>query len=155
MPSMVDVWGRVWQWRITRYSESFSSNQTVVGTGSHAHTTWVLANMTGTRTLWSTTCTYTDCVISGQSNNSGAKGGMKIVTPIRVKVALLVCCLHTGVQPSTKLQNRWLVKCEGNNSPKYDGRVWQEQLKYGVVLVSKIKFDMHHKLICNSIGILC
>ena len=26
---------------------------------------------------------------------------------------------------------------------------------YGVVLVSKIKFDMHHKLICNSIGILC
>lgn len=27
-----------------------------------------------------------------------------------------------------------LVKCEGNNSPKYDGKIWEEELKFVVNL---------------------
>ena len=35
-----------------------------------------------------------------------------------------------------------LVKCEGNNSPKYDRRVWQEELK-SVVNVNGQAIDPH------------
>ena len=35
-----------------------------------------------------------------------------------------------------------LVKCEGNNSPKYDGRVWQEDLK-SVISVNGQMIDPH------------
>lgn len=37
-----------------------------------------------------------------------------------------------------------LAKCEGNNSPKYDGKVWKEALKF-VVSVNGVAVDLREK----------
>ena len=33
-------------------------------------------------------------------------------------------------QSMAKALAKVLVKCEGNNSPKYDGKIWKEEIKY-------------------------
>ena len=33
---------------------------------------------------------------------------------------------------NAQLMATLLVKCEGNNSPKYDGKIWEEELKFVV-----------------------
>ena len=37
-----------------------------------------------------------------------------------------------------------LVKCEGNNSPKYDGKIWEEELKF-IVSINGQTVDLHQQ----------
>ena len=37
-----------------------------------------------------------------------------------------------------------LVKCEGNNLPKYDGKIWEEELKF-VVSINEQTVDLHRQ----------
>ena len=45
-------------------------------------------------------------------------------------------------QSMAKASAKILVKCEGNNSPKYDGKIWEEEIKY-IVDVNGQSIDSH------------
>ena len=45
-------------------------------------------------------------------------------------------------QSMAKALAKILVKCEGNNSPKYDGKIWEEEIKY-IVDVNGKSIDPH------------
>ena len=51
---------------------------------------------------------------------------------------------ETVISSSCSFMAMILVKCEGNDSPKYDGKNWKEELKF-VVSVNGVTVDLHER----------